>query len=205
MLIPKLIHYAFSVIKQQGFDESHGLSHAMNVLHHSHNILQSELPRNLYLERHRNIVYSAAILHDLCDKKYMNEKGGIQSINNFLKADATLTSMEIEVVTDIIETMSYSKVKLQGYPDFGAYQLAYHIVREADLLAAYDFDRSLIYNMQKLDDEFLRTLANSQDLFRTRVLRHNDHDLFITEYAKELSRTLEQSSRERMDTWGQIL
>jgi len=205
MLVSKLIHYAFSIIKQKGFDESHGMSHAINVLHYSHDILQSELLRNSFLERHRNIIYSAAILHDICDKKYMDEKEGIHSINTYLKKEAILTPIEIGIVTDIIQTMSYSKVKSQGYPDFGAYQLAYHIVREADLLAAYDFDRSLIYNMNMVDDDFLRTLENSQQLFRTRVLRHNDHDLFTTEYAKELSRTLEKKSRDRMNAWNEIL
>ena len=34
-----------------------------------------------------------------------------------------------------------------GFPDMGEYQTAYNIVREADLLCAYDFDRCMIYQM----------------------------------------------------------
>ena len=42
--------------------------------------------------------------------------------------------------------MSYSKVKVHGYPELGDYQLAYHIVRESDLLTAYNIPRSIVYN-----------------------------------------------------------
>jgi hypothetical protein len=83
----------------------------------------------------------------MCDKKYMNEKEGIEQYKNHFTS--LIPSNELDVIGEIIGAMSYSKVKSNGYPKLGEYQLAYHIVREADLLAAYDIDRSIIYSMYK--------------------------------------------------------
>ena len=46
--------------------------------------------------------------------------------------------IEKRAVIDIVDTMSYNKVITSGFPYHGEYQRAYHIVREADLLAGYD-------------------------------------------------------------------
>ena len=78
----------------------------------------------------------------MCDKKYMDEKEGIKEIEKFL--ESKLSDDEINIILSIITTMSYSTVKANGYPDLGFYQTAYHIVREADLLSAYNFDRCVI-------------------------------------------------------------
>ena len=42
---------------------------------------------------------------------------------------------DLEVIGKIIGTMSYSKVKANGYPDLGEYQLAYHIVRGSGFIS----------------------------------------------------------------------
>jgi HD superfamily phosphodiesterase len=205
MLIPKLVQFMLLTVKQCKIDESHSLSHGMNVLHFAHRILESELPSHLYLERQRNIIYTSALVHDMCDTKYVNEDCGIMNLDTFLTKETTLTKNEIQVATDIIQSMSYSKVKKNGYPDLGAYQLAYHIVREADLLAAYDFDRSLIYNMNNVNPEFDVSYQNALELFKNRVFRHNDDHLFITEYSKQLSKQLEEKSKVRIQIWNECL
>ena len=51
-----------------------------------------------------------------------------------------IASEKLDIIFQIITTMSYSTVKKNGFPSLNEYQLAYHIVREADLLAAYDID-----------------------------------------------------------------
>ena len=182
LLLPKLINFALLTVNRFHIDESHGVSHALDVLHHSHNILESELPNHPYLETQRNIVYTSALMHDLCDKKYMNETTGVQNIDTFLQTNTTLTTDEIQVVDKIISTMSYSKVKTKGYPDLGKYQMAYHIVREADLLSAYDVDRSIIYNMNNVVVDFSSSLENALSLFEVRMFKHNEDNLFVTEY-----------------------
>ena len=204
-LIPKLLRFAATSINAFRIDESHGLSHAMNVLHHSHNILQSELSKNPFLEQQRNIIYTSAILHDICDKKYMTPKHGIRRIKNFLYTNTSLTYDEIETSSTIMETMSYSTVKQYGYPDLGEYQKSYHIVREADLLAAYDFDRSIIYNMNNVDDRFVESFDNAFQLFGNRVFMHGQHDLLVTDYTKSLSKKLEQDAYRRIQNLDSIL
>jgi hypothetical protein len=82
------------------------------------------------------------------------------------------TSDELKATTDIISTMSYSKVMKTGtpiFPQLDNYQLAYHIVRESDLLAAYDFDRCMIYQIEKLNGDFDTALIDSIKLFDNRV------------------------------------
>ena len=61
--------------------------------------------------------------------------------------------------------MSYSKVKKNGFPDLGIYQNAYHVVREADLLSAYDFDRAIIYDMKANNKPFDQSYDHAQKLF----------------------------------------
>ena len=204
-IVPKLIRFAVSSLKLFHIDESHGLSHALNVLHHSHNILQSELPKNPFLEHQRNIIYTSALLHDICDKKYIKQEDGLEYIKDFLYTNTSLTYDEIETSSTIMETMSYSIVKEHGYPDLGDYQLSYHIVREADLLDAYNFDRSIIYNMNNVDSKFSNSIYNAMNLFETRVFMHNQHNLFVTDYSKKLSKDLEQEAHTRIQSWKRIL
>lgn len=205
ILIPKLINFAVLTVKQLNIDESHGLSHALNVLHHSHNILESEVTSRPHLDIQRDIIYTSALVHDLCDKKYMDEYQGIQNIHKYLTISTSLLPEEIAIVEKIISTMSYSKVRTNGYPYLGKYETAYHIVREADLLSAYDIDRSIIYNMNNINEDFNVSLGNAFDLFETRVLRHNDDDLFITPYSKLLSKKLEKEAIEKISYWKTII
>ena len=205
-IIPRLINFALMTVKKLSIDESHGLSHALTVLQHSHNILESEIPTRHYLTEQRDIIYTSALVHDLCDKKYMDEYKGIENIHRFLIKETPLIPSEVAVVEKIISTMSYSKVKAQGYPSsLGPYEMAYHIVREADLLSAYDVDRSIIYNMNNVNGDFSQSLQNALDLFDTRVLKHNEDGLFITDYSKKLSLVLEKNAREKITLWKEIL
>ena len=205
VILPRLIQFALITVKKMGIDESHGLSHALNVLHHSHAILESELPTHPYLEEQRDVIYTSAIVHDLCDKKYMDEYYGIQHIHRYLVTKTPLLAEETAIVEKIIATMSYSKVKVNGFPSMGNYMMAYHIVREADLLSAYDFDRSIIYNMYQKDSNFTNSIQNAMNLFEQRVLQHNRDSLFITEYSKCLSTQLEQEAKTRIENWKSIL
>ena len=203
-LLPKLVQFAAVTVKKYNIDESHGLGHSLVVLHNSHEILESLLPNQHYLESQRNIIYTSALVHDLCDDKYMNIEDGLQNIHQVLKTQNLLQPYEINIVEKIISTMSYSKVKKQGFPDLGIYQLAYHIVREADLLAAYDFDRSIIYNLNNVNPNLNETFQNSLNLFENRVFKHNEDNLFITDYSKEKSLKLENEAKLQILRWYEI-
>ena len=203
LLLTKLLQFVLLTSQKYNIDESHGIGHSMNVLHFAHTIYECEVKMNPFLKNHENIIYVSAIIHDMCDKKYMDQGQGIYEIEQFLQKK--LPKNEIDAVKQIISTMSYSHVKKNGYPTLGEYQHAYHIVREADLLTAYDFDRCMIYkihlNNGNVDDAF----EDALNLFNNRVLQHNKDHLFLTNYSLYKSTQLHQLSLLRIQDWKQIL
>ena len=203
----KLINELFNFIRitssKYRIDESHDISHSMNVLHFAHNIYKSQIDINPEIKQHKNIIYLSATLHDMCDNKYMDESEGIKAISEHIQL--ITTPEENDIITKIIRTMSYSKVKKNGFPDLGIYQSAYHIVREADLLSAYDFDRAIIYDMKANDKPFDQAYDHAEKLFDTRVFTHGTDKLFTTDYAKLHYPILHTQAIHRMDAWKQIL
>jgi hypothetical protein len=179
-------------------DESHALKHSMEVYNFAKKNFENEVIKNPYLEDHKRIIYMAAIGHDMCDKKYMDEKEGIARfqlhLSNFMEPN------ELEAMGNIIETMSYSKVKLNGYPNLGKYQLAYHIVREADLLSAYDIDRCIMYAMYRNNKKYSEALIEALDLFDNRVLKMRQDNLFETGFSKKESIKLQLKALKDVET-----
>lgn len=193
-----MINQAFACVmhltKKYDIDESHSLKHSMEVMRFAYDIFTSERPANPYLAEQETIILAAAILHDMCDKKYVpDEAAAIQEIRDFMAGH--LTEQELDVIMSIVTTMSYSKVKKSGYPDLGEYQLAYHIVREADLLAAYDIDRCVIFGMAVTKMNYTDAFARATELYRDRVLTYRSDGLFVTEWSKAKSLELESKSR----------
>lgn len=202
-LLTKLFNYVLLASAKNNIDESHGISHSMNVLNFASEIYQSELPKCSYLVDHERIIYASAILHDMCDKKYMNEIMGLLEIEDFLKPE--LDIYEINATKKIISTMSYSTVKKNGFPDLGIYQKAYNIVRESDLLAAYDFDRTMIYQIKRNNNNLEQAFVNSSELFETRVLKHIDDKLITSDYGVKRAVLLQYQATKRMAAWKNLL
>jgi len=184
-----LINYGFKYVVDNSeiykIDESHALKHSMEVYGFAKNIFETELIKTPYLEDQKRIIYMAAIGHDMCDKKYMDEKEAIIRYQTYLSD--FMNSDELDIMGNIIGTMSYSKVKVNGYPNLGDYQLAYHIVREADLLAAYDIDRCIMYSMYKNNKSYSDSLIEAIELFDNRVFKMRQDNLFTTSFAKKES------------------
>jgi len=202
-----LINHAFRYVIETSelykIDESHALKHSMEVYGFAKKIYESEVKKNPYLEEQREIIYMAAIGHDMCDKKYMDEKEGIIKYQRYLSN--LMSPSELEVMGKIISTMSYSKVKVNGYPDLGDYQLAYHIVREADLLAAYDLDRCIIYKMYNDKSDYNKALEDAFNLFDTRVLKMRKDKLFITNFSKKESLKLHRKAMKDLNNLNSFL
>jgi hypothetical protein len=172
--------------KKYKIDESHALKHSIEVARFAASIYTSEVAKNPHLVAQKNIIIASAILHDMCDRKYVpNELNAICDICDFMKG--FLTEDELNIVVSIITTMSYSKVKQKGYPDLGEHQLAYHIVREADLLAAYDIDRCVMYGMLVENLSFTESSERAKVMFNARVMKYRDDGLFITNWSKAKS------------------
>jgi hypothetical protein len=177
----------------------------MNVLNYAHEIYNSEIKNKPFLEKHQRVIYTAAILHDMCDKKYMDEMEGITEINKYLQQD--MTPIELDITKKIITTMSYSKVKKNGFPIIDGLEktMAYHIVREADLLSAYDFDRSILYHMHKSNSNIHEAYSNACEVFNNRILKHEEDGLFITNFARNEAINLKINAQNRMIAWKTIL
>ena len=202
-----LFQFVMKTVAKYNIDESHGLSHAFQILTQANSIYESEVIKIPELKEHENVIYIAAIVHDMCDDKYMSTETGLDTIELFLSTidDFKLTQSEIKAIRNIINTMSYSKVKKKGFPELGEYQHAYHIVREADLLCAYDFDRCMLYHMHSRNTGIENAFNDSCKLFDIRVFKHNDDGLFTTDYSKTQSTIMEPQSRERMEHWRKLL
>lgn len=190
----------YTCIKNK-IDESHGLGHSMKVLHYAQENLKIQIPKNPALLKQEPIIYTAAILHDIYDRKYTSVD--TPPVAEVLKYK--LKPHEIKVVEQIINTMSYSKVKKEGFPEMGDYQNAYHIVRESDLLASYDVDRTLIYHMFHSKDDFWKTYEESCEFCENRVLKYHDDNLFMTEYGKSKGQELHTKLKEHLASWKSVI
>jgi HD superfamily phosphodiesterase len=196
-LIVKAFDLVMVLCKKFNIDESHSLKHSMEVYNFALRIYESELHMNAYLEEQKDIILLAAILHDTIDKKYVAEADGIEEIRKHLNGFVTVE--KLDVIFQIITTMSYSTVKKNGFPLLGDYQLAYHIVREADLLAAYDIDRCVMYSMYTKNANYSEALDMAIVLFDNRVLKHRKDKLFVTNYSKNLSANLHKKAKKDIE------
>jgi len=187
-LINSCFEYVRYTSELYKIDESHALKHSMEVYRLAKNIYESEVKTNTFLESQQDIIYAAIIGHDMCDAKYMDVDEGVIRYKEFLSDKMSIN--DIDVVEKIITTMSYSKVKVNGFPKLGKYQMAYHIVREADLLAAYDIDRCIMYSMYRDNIEYTKALSLALALFDYRVFKMRSDRLFVTKHSKKLSLTL---------------
>ena len=202
-LLSTLIKFVQLTSVKYGIDESHSLGHSLNVLHNVHEIYTASVHQYPYLAEQEPIFYTSAIIHDMRDRKYIDPEIGIQEINNVLYRK--LKPYEIEGIKHIINTMSYSNVKVNGYPTLGKYQMAYHIVREADLSSAYDFDRAIIYNMYKTNGDFFKSYENALDIFENRVLKHHEDGLFVTDFSKDKGYKLKIKALMQIQQWKRII
>ena len=71
-LIAKGFKYVVETSKKFNIDESHALKHSMEVYGFANRIYENEVKKFPDLEKQREIIYMAAIGHDMCDKKYMD-------------------------------------------------------------------------------------------------------------------------------------
>jgi hypothetical protein len=195
--------YVVETSKLYNIDESHALKHSMEVYGLANKIYESELLKNSNLEKHKSIIFMAAIGHDMCDKKYMDEKEGIKKYQEYLSE--FMSASDLEIMGQIIGTMSYSKVKVNGFPELGEYQTAYHIVREADLLAAYDIDRCIIYTMYRDNCSYTDAFKEATELFDNRVFRMRQDRLFKTEYSRKESLKMHKKAKKDVEQLLKII
>ena len=128
----------------------------------------------------------------MCDRKYIDEKVGLEDINNYMKN--YIDYEKLEAINNIISKMSYSKTIKNGFPNLEKYQLAYHIVREADLLSGYDIERCIIYAMMVENLPYSEAVQKAMFIFEQRVLKYREDNLFVTNYSKNKSLELHKKA-----------
>jgi hypothetical protein len=191
-LYSTLINYAFNYVietsKLYNIDDSHSLRHSMEVFNFANQIYNQEIIYNPELINQKNIIMCSAIIHDMCDNKYVEESKGLIHINNHFKN--LIIDEDLHIINSIISTMSYSTVKKNGYPELNTFNKAFHIVREADLLAAYDVERCILYQMIHNQIDYQNSLEYVKLLFKDRILKYIENNLFTSTFSLSLAKEL---------------
>ena len=94
-LLNKLLHFVILTSNKYKIDESHGLKHSMDVLQFAYKIFNAEKINFPEIVNHERIIFTSAIVHDMCDKKYMTESEGISNIEEFLKTKIEQNEIDI--------------------------------------------------------------------------------------------------------------
>ena len=114
IIIVKAFDLVLLLCKKFNIDESHSLKHSMEVYNFALRIYENELILNPYLSEQKDIIILASILHDTIDKKYVSEEIGISEIREYMKS--YITPEKLDIIFQIITTMSYSTVKKKWIP-----------------------------------------------------------------------------------------
>jgi hypothetical protein len=78
-------------------------------------------------------------------------------------------------------------------------------IQAADLLAAIDFDRCMVYDLYTRNENINDAYDNAVKLFEVRVFRHSEDNLYITEYSKNQDKILKQQAIQRINSWNRII
>lgn len=168
--LDKTIQFITDTCIKFNIDEGHGLEHSQQILYYCSQLIPYyELTENQLLT-----IELASLLHDMCDKKYMDESEGIIGVEDFLLKELKIQKLLIGDIETIILNMSYSKVIKKGHPDFTYMkhiEIPYHIVRNADLLCAYELERCMEYQ-KRFGSNRKECLEKMFEIYTNRVAKH---------------------------------
>lgn len=209
MLFSRLVSFIALQSKKYGIDSTHGLPHSLQAYGFARQLYESEVVVHPQLKEAELVITCAAMLHDMCDGKYVDKEVGLAEIQCFLRSETPLKPVEVQAVSQIVSTMSYSWVQQNGYPELAQpYIQAYHVVREADLLCSYDVDRSVLFHINKAVSrgeavlEFAGAFANATDLFESRVLPLRGSGYYTTAEGYIQAARLEGQAKNRLEFWS---
>ena len=101
--------------------------------------------------------------------------------------------------------MSYSKVCKYGFPNLKEYQTAYHIVREADLLCGYDFNRAILFGIHQRNLSYTNSFHRSKQLYQERIDNIVNKHMFVTAFGQSLANELYEKELEKIECLEQML
>ena len=210
--VSKCLNKSIEYIKQRSLeykiDDSHNYKHSIAVFKEGRKLM--DMKSKNFPSDNRMIVYLGCLLHDMCDRKYIDEKKGLEDIEQFLTFDCKLDKKIISAVTTIIPKMSYSKtIKNNSFVlpsdliDF-PYLDEYHLIRHADLLTAYDLLRpiDLRYGVEpKLRMNMEDIVTEADNIIKNRVLTMIDGNIFIDRESKQLAQIYHEKALKQYNQW----
>lgn len=197
--------FCASVCRTQRIDSSHDQHHMARVARMTERL--NDLCGRAIGQDEKDVMVLAAFTHDLCDHKYTEVGAGLEVIDRWL-AQLPISEDQRRAVCRIISTMSYSKVKVDGYPtDLGKWTLAYHHTRIADLIDAYDIDRCYKYQSHKHPDMSEEDKWRAViELFERRVLTQKDEFILpIAPYAASIVEVRHEAAKEGIAAFKKLV
>jgi HD superfamily phosphodiesterase len=189
-------------------DDSHNHKHSAAVFKEGRKLMDMKVKH--FPPNNRLIVYLGCLLHDMCDRKYMDEKKGLENIRDFLTSECKLDDEIVNAVTKIIPRMSYSKTiknnsfvlpdDLHDFP----YIDEYHIIRHADLLTAYDLLRPIDFRYGvdlKFEKNMNEILSEADNIIKNRVLKMIDGNIFVDKESKYLAQMYHKKALNQYNRW----
>ena len=203
MDMDKIVNFINETCKLYDIDNSHGLEHSIQTLEWSL-LITKDIK---YSYKNSIIIKLSCLLHDMCDKKYMDEQEGINRIVKFLKDELNITDDIIEAIVFIISNMSYSKVIKYGYPDISHdkdLEFCYHIVRNSDLLGSYDPERCIGYQI-RCGGSRHEGIIKMLELFDNRILRLVENGYINSEPAIGYAEILKKKAIAKLELYKKEL
>ena len=112
---------------------------------------------------------------------------------------------DVSTICKIIDSMSYSKVCKYGFPNLKEYQTAYHVVREADLLCGYDFNRAILFGVHQHNLSYTNAFHRSKQLYQERIDNIVNKHMFVTAFGQSLANELYEKELEKIECLEQML
>jgi hypothetical protein len=195
----KIVDFIKHTSQLYNIDDSHGLKHSLETLRWSLLITKDD---NLTHDE-TTLIKLSCLLHDMCDKKYMNEIEGVERIVYFLKYVIYISNELTDKIVFIITNMSYSKVIKYGYPSFNldnSLEYCYHVVRNSDLLGSYDPERCIQYQI-RCGGTRKEGIKKMLELFDIRILTQLDAGYVNLEPAKKYAIQLQREAISKLDNY----
>lgn len=190
----------------KNFDSSHDLQHFVNVYNYTDLLIDAEEnfdikgledygDESLNQKRTRKILLHAAFLHDVIDRKYVNEQSSIDDMYREF-SERGYPMEDLATILLLIINMSFSKRKarrLKGKSDFKItknswwLQRSLEILCDADMLDAYRPERVVTYQNTKHPNDVLKIDKWCKTIFVKRILAYLPENYITTETARKLA------------------
>lgn len=198
-----------------GVDDSHNHVHSKEVMFWAGAILEN-LSKNMNITLSQRLcIGHCALLHDVLDKKYLDNTSYPMVYDrvynhlskHFFSGGTARHMMEIMTGLSYSKTVSpdpqgggHATVRFPSWiQDKPEWFTIYHIVREADLLSAYNIARMVEYRLSKfpaMSESDMR--QDIRDMFYSRMDRMIEMGLFVHPSSAELASTLQQVARYKL-------